>query len=423
MPKKLREIHRVDSPPLRESIIYDHQGIPAFGFFHSDTKDPDNTNKTLNPSYWFRKKHGMRIPPLEYLRDIHTLINIPGTDNSGQTVHGRSSGWFGGMEGRAVQNGAVGSLNVNAVKYKAVRALYNRIRYTDFDILVSAGEFHQTLSLISHTARRLADGFLSLKKGDIGGFAKAVFVKRDKKGRRILRGIHSRNSSRKLHTETYANAKEFAAGAWLEATYGWKPLINDVVSAAEAFAQTNLEEQILLEYRVRKSSTHRAQNLSTLNDTLWKVSEIRDQEQTELISLAATILHPTDRQQAGLGLSDISTVAWELLPYSFVVDWFAPVGDYLRALTATAGLYFLDGSTTSQQYARDVVKISSGQTIPGFPYLTSPLIVYSERYRMERQLIYDFPDPLVIIHAKTIYDALSFSHVTSAVALLSTAFK
>lgn len=33
-----------------------------------------------------------------------------------------------------------------------------------------------------------------------------------------------------------------------------------------------------------------------------------------------------------LGLVDPATVVWELIPYSFVVDWFLPIGSYLENL-------------------------------------------------------------------------------------------
>lgn len=43
------------------------------------------------------------------------------------------------------------------------------------------------------------------------------------------------------------------------------------------------------------------------------------------------------------GLVNPLSLAWELVPFSFVVDWFAPIGDFLRSLTATAGLDFVAG--------------------------------------------------------------------------------
>jgi hypothetical protein len=38
--------------------------------------------------------------------------------------------------------------------------------------------------------------------------------------------------------------------------------------------------------------------------------------------------------ERNLGLTDPLSVAWELIPYSFVVDWFVPIGTYLDNLNA-----------------------------------------------------------------------------------------
>jgi hypothetical protein len=46
---------------------------------------------------------------------------------------------------------------------------------------------------------------------------------------------------------------------------------------------------------------------------------------------------------AQTGIDNPALLAWELLPYSFVVDWFLPVGNYLQSLTDFAGFTFVDG--------------------------------------------------------------------------------
>jgi hypothetical protein len=44
------------------------------------------------------------------------------------------------------------------------------------------------------------------------------------------------------------------------------------------------------------------------------------------------------------------SIGWEVIPYSFVVDWFAPIGNTLSSLTATAGLDFLGGYGSQARY-------------------------------------------------------------------------
>lgn len=49
-----------------------------------------------------------------------------------------------------------------------------------------------------------------------------------------------------------------------------------------------------------------------------------------------------------LGLANPLATAWELVSYSFVVDWFVPIGPVLNALSARAGLIFVDGSKSNR---------------------------------------------------------------------------
>jgi hypothetical protein len=46
-----------------------------------------------------------------------------------------------------------------------------------------------------------------------------------------------------------------------------------------------------------------------------------------------------------LGLINPASVAWELVPFSFVVDWFTGFGSYLDSFTELAGL------SVSQEYS------------------------------------------------------------------------
>ena len=52
-----------------------------------------------------------------------------------------------------------------------------------------------------------------------------------------------------------------------------------------------------------------------------------------------------------LGLLNPVSLAWELVPWSFVVDWVLPIGSVLSALSAPAGLIFIDGSLSARTSA------------------------------------------------------------------------
>jgi hypothetical protein len=47
-----------------------------------------------------------------------------------------------------------------------------------------------------------------------------------------------------------------------------------------------------------------------------------------------------------IGFNNPINLLWEIIPYSFVVDWFLPIGQYLEGLTNFQGLTFIDGCET-----------------------------------------------------------------------------
>lgn len=57
-----------------------------------------------------------------------------------------------------------------------------------------------------------------------------------------------------------------------------------------------------------------------------------------------------------LGLQDPLGVAWELTPWSFVVDWFVPISTYLDTLNTFSGLNATVAYTTYQTYQASWIK-------------------------------------------------------------------
>jgi hypothetical protein len=72
----------------------------------------------------------------------------------------------------------------------------------------------------------------------------------------------------------------------------------------------------------------------------------------------------------GLGLMDIAPIAHELLPWSFVVDWFLPIGDYLDILSVIPHIKADVCISTSDKYKSSLGEILDDRiTSPGFQEL------------------------------------------------------
>jgi hypothetical protein len=92
------------------------------------------------------------------------------------------------------------------------------------------------------------------------------------------------------------------------------------------------------------------------------------------------------------GLINPLDIAWELVPWSFAIDWFVPIGNTLKAITAGCGLQSEGGWTSIH------VKTSWGQrrilsfTGWGFGYISGGNYL-EEGFTFSRYAHADFPIP------------------------------
>lgn len=136
------------------------------------------------------------------------------------------------------------------------------------------------------------------------------------------------------------------AKEWLEYSYGWKPLIGDVYDAANELIAVN---NIHTTFKAKAHSlSYPRESVSSVGPVdVTNLSNYTDRAVTAQVkaevfmgcTLQVKLSLPSIVQQKARwsSLNPIS-IAWELMPYSFVVDWFLDVGSYLRD-QETAFLY------------------------------------------------------------------------------------
>lgn len=128
-----------------------------------------------------------------------------------------------------------------------------------------------------------------------------------------------------------------AAGTWLEYSFGWTPLIRDIDAAAKALATDySLRREIVpvrgfgRDDRLLTSSSNEFQDIGTLK---WMI-HIRKTE-TVYVIYRGGVLCEVDNpllmraQNFGFMPKDFVPTLWELIPYSFLVDYFTNIGDIL----------------------------------------------------------------------------------------------
>ena len=180
----------------------------------------------------------------------------------------------------------------------------------------------------------------------------------------------------------------FPANKWLEYQYGWKPLLKDLYETHERFREL-LKTQAFLIHGKGEAEKSADFNSTWSGTGQPNVKKRWKGVQTVRTRLTAEIDSPRWRNVSQFGLINPLSVGWELVPFSFVFDWFMPVGNTLEALTARAGLNFVGGSTT----------IVSGGRVDMQTYATSGMTIRSHgtltihRYGLRRYAHTTWPMP------------------------------
>lgn len=210
------------------------------------------------------------------------------------------------------------------------------------------------------------------------------------------------------------------ANGWLQWQYGWRPLFNDVFGAADE--ALNIATKTISS--VKGSAKRPVKGLGVidrgnfLGRQDWKWINTATGSQACTIRLVVELPGATlDRWSS---LNPVS-LGWELVPYSFVVDWFYDVGSFLRN-AETALLYdsrFLKGYV-SEVFGADIEEISLAEE-KFFPTANPPRIDYqsgsvatSKVRKFYRTVLTSYPLP----RPPTFRGSLGSEQLFSAAALL-----
>lgn len=144
------------------------------------------------------------------------------------------------------------------------------------------------------------------------------------------------------------NLNRALSGSWLEYVYGISPLIGDLENAKEALARTLDRYENLYQ---RFSSVGEAEKIH-VGDYLWAYGNdedwmfryrTREYKQATVkyygqVYTAAILGNSVaQRQNLGFTLRDFAPTVWELIPYSFVIDYFSNIGDLIEACSTYTG--------------------------------------------------------------------------------------
>jgi len=171
-------------------------------------------------------------------------------------------------------------------------------------------------------------------------------------GARLFRIL---KAAKKLDVKRIMNElspKEFA-NRYMELRYAIRPLIYDVNGTISALEKLSRQYD---RHTARGFASEQVKVTDTVPDVgvHWGVNADFSLEATFDYQVRAGVMSHVEVSELQIfGVDQLMTTAWELLPFSFIVDWFIDVGQAVAALSPKAGV------TQLASWATETTKLSS----------------------------------------------------------------
>jgi len=190
------------------------------------------------------------------------------------------------------------------------------------ELAVSLAERKQAFSMMTDRLRQLAAFTLYVKRRQFTKAADVLGL-----DRRSLRSMNLRKGAKS------------ASNNYLEFHFGWSPLVSDIGNSIEVLQGPPPP------ISVSAYARSRAKVWEYNPGEWWHLTEGWSDA---AFRLAATVRvsNPNLWMANQLGFVNPAKVLWELVPYSFVLDWFVNVSDFLSGYTDFVGLSISDSYIT-----------------------------------------------------------------------------
>jgi hypothetical protein len=222
---------------------------------------------------------------------------------------------------------------------QAITDCWDSVRLTEDMLLAQAGELQKSLGFLISTFSRAFKIFKALKRFDL---------------RYLKREIH------------YAEL----AKRYLEARYAVRPLMYDTKQTLEAiFAPVVAKYQTYRKFRSAQASLSGSCTIFD-NFPYWRAyGSYRSERTVRLrVGVFATTTSFANSNFSIWGIGDIFQSTWELVPFSFIIDWFLNVGKIIGSWAPKVGLKPLASWYTVEDTVRHTMTAETGESFLGASY-------------------------------------------------------
>jgi hypothetical protein len=236
-----------------------------------------------------------------------------------------------------------------------------------FDTAVFVGELGESVDMLATRFRQVASVVSAVKKGRLdkavaalkkSGVGNDKLRKLEKEAKALNgKGWKSQRKQRKRLKLINDVENNSVSNTILEVQYGLRPLLGDIYEMSKAIAKYDKPRKARISSQTRRSLK------PTVGSSLFEWTG-GGSSTLRYIGYLEELLDPTLSE--AMGLTNPWNVVWELVPFSFVVDWALPVGDYIRARNAAQRM---KGKFVRTIYSR--YSIASGGPSAYYPHKAS----------------------------------------------------
>jgi hypothetical protein len=283
---------------------------------------------------------------------------------------------------------------------RAVTKALSKLKDQKVNLAQAFFEREQTARLFASTARTIARSVSAFRRGNPKKIWDVIVENEGRRRRTVPR-------------------------KWLELQYGWKPLMSDLYGSADALRESEGDGK---SYRIDVTGVARStekiswkKGIAPAPGALW-IPVRGSVTSLSKVHLTYKLENPLLASLGSLGVTNPAYLVWELLPFSFVVDWFLPLGNWINSMDAAVGYDFLGGTRTSFQKLEESGQgfAGPGGNHSGTWYSSLGYPSYScRRMSMTRTVYSSSPLP----RFPGFKNPLSTGHVLNAIALLAASFR
>lgn len=290
----------------------------------------ETSSKTAGFTRLKRLKLRLPMKPYRWSRVDGTspLVYIP--DFGGYRNERNARGFYGftsSVESGFVNTATGGTApcpSISGMRQIVENELLSKVRNTQVDLGVALGEYKETAKTFVQSAHWVLNTLRNVRRRSFN--VEEAF--------RDLANVRGRPTRVRDDFRDFASV---SSNLWLMYSYGIRPLIKDVYDACSALQKRYQEKPPRKRVKANRFESVSAFAKGGAYSNLVRGSISMKGE------IGFAIDNPLLKTLDECGVLNPLSVAWELVPLSFVVDWFIPVGKFLTNVVPPQGVSYIDG--------------------------------------------------------------------------------